>query len=195
MISLQDAETLIKLARDTISNAFEGKQITVPDELMQKFSEQQGVFVTLRMNGNLRGCIGFAEPVFPLYDGVVRAAKAAAFEDPRFPRLQKQEYNDIEVELSVLTIPEIIRVEKPEDYFGRIEIGKDGLIIRSSHGSGLLLPQVFTQYNCQALQALQMTCHKAGLEDDAWMDLNNQIYKFQAQIFKEVDGKVVEEKN
>ena len=193
MIALKDAEKLIKLARDAISSVFEAKQVEAEKYLMEKFSKPQGVFVTLTIDKQLRGCIGFAEPVFPLYDAIVRVARSAAFEDPRFPRLQKQEFKNIEVEISVLTVPELIKGEKPEDYLKKIKIGKDGLIIRSSFGSGLLLPQVFTRYDCNPKQALEMTCHKAGLSDDAWKDLHNKIYKFQAQIFKEEDGKVVEE--
>ncbi len=193
MISLQDAEKIIKLARDAISSVFEAKQVEVSKELMEKFSKPQGVFVTITIDKQLRGCIGFVEPVFPLYDAIVKAAKSAAFEDPRFPRLQKQEFKNIEVEISVLTVPQLIKVVKPDDYIKRINIGKDGLIIRSSFGSGLLLPQVFNRYDCNPKQALQMTCHKAGLDEDAWRDLKNKIYKFQAQIFKEENGKVVEE--
>lgn len=194
MIALKDAKALIKLARDAISSVFESKQVEAENKLMDRFSKPQGIFVTITIDKQLRGCIGFVEPVFPLFEAVIRAARAAAFEDPRFPRLQKEEFKNIEVEISVLTEPELIEVDKPDGYLKKINIGKDGLIIRSRFGSGLLLPQVFTRYKCSVKQALEMTCHKAGLDEDAWKDLNSKVFKFQAQIFKEEDGRVVEEK-
>ncbi len=181
----EDGRALIRLVRESIKAVFSGKDVEVSDEIKGKYSEKLGVFVTLTIDGELRGCIGFPEPVFELYKSVVDAAKSAAFSDPRFGPLSEEEYGKIEVEISVLTKPELINVEKPEDYLRKIRIGEDGLIIRGLYGSGLLLPQVFTEYKCDAEQAFNMVCEKAGLDRDAWKDLNNKIYKFQAQIFKE----------
>ncbi|MBW2970758.1 AMMECR1 family protein, partial [Candidatus Woesearchaeota archaeon] len=76
-------------------------------------------------------------------------------------------------------------VEKAEDYLNKITIGKHGLIIRGAEGSGLLLPQVFTEYNCTVVSALEMTCKKAGLERDAWQDLSNRIFRFEAHVYSE----------
>ncbi|MFH1398741.1 MAG: AmmeMemoRadiSam system protein A [Candidatus Woesearchaeota archaeon] len=178
------ANDLIELARKSISAVFEHCDVSV-DEIAHKYGGLQGVFVTLTIHGELRGCIGFAEPIFPLYEGVIKASQAAAFEDPRFPRLQKEELKDVRIEISVLSKPELIRVKKPEDYLKQIKIGKDGLIIRGKMGSGLLLPQVFAKYNCTAEQALEMVCQKAWLQTDAWKDLDNKVFKFQARIIKE----------
>ena len=183
MINKEDKTSLLKLARDSISTYFSKKEID--SKKVKKFSEKQGVFVTLEKNGQLRGCIGFPEPCLPLYEAIIESARSAAFSDPRFMPVREQELNEIEVEISVLTVPELINVKKPEEYLKKINIGKDGLIIRSSFGSGLLLPQVFTDYNCNAEQALQMLCQKAGLPLDAWKNLENKIYKFQAEIFHE----------
>jgi AmmeMemoRadiSam system protein A len=185
MISPADGDKLIELARQSIAAQFSKEQVNIPDSLKKKYSENLGGFVTLTIAGELRGCIGFVEPIFPLYETITRAAKAAAFEDPRFPHLSKEELKQIKIEISVLTLPELIEVDKSEDYIKLINIGKDGLIIRARFGSGLLLPQVFTEYNCTPLNALQMTCQKAGLQMDAWKDHNNRIYKFQAEIFSE----------
>jgi hypothetical protein len=103
--------------------------------------------------------------------------------------------HDICVEVSVLTVPELIKADNPEEYLLKIKIGKHGLIIRKNIFSGLLLPQVFTDYNSTPLQALEMKCQKAGLSKDDWKS-DAQIYRFSAQIFKEEkpDGNVVEEK-
>ncbi len=185
MISKTDGKKLIELARQSIESAFSDREPKIPAELLKKFGTAQGAFVTLTIAGELRGCIGFVEPIFPLHDTIVKAAQAAAFEDPRFPPLQKEEFKDVQIEISVLTLPELIQVSHPEEYPRKIEIGKDGLIIRGRYGSGLLLPQVFTEYNCTPLLALEMTCQKAGLSSDAWKDSSNRLYKFHAEIFSE----------
>jgi len=179
----QDGLKLLKLARDTVSLYFEGKD-AADDSLQKKFNKNQGCFVTIKKKDELRGCIGFPEPIMPLYKAVKQAAVAAAFSDPRFPELERDELNEVKFELSILTVPELIKVSSAEEYLKKIKIGKDGLIIRN-HRSGLLLPQVFTEYNCNAESALEMTCQKAGLSTNSWKNLNYRIYKFQAKIFSE----------
>ena len=183
MIRPSDGKLLIKLARESISSYFLQKEPNI--STLNKFSDRQGVFVTLYKNEQLRGCIGFPEPVFYLFEAIIKSARSAAFEDSRFPPLQKEELKHIKIEISVLTVPALIKVKKPEDYLNEIKIGKDGLIIRSSLGSGLLLPQVATEYKWGVKEFLGHLCEKAWLKQDAWKDTNNQIYKFQAQIFKE----------
>ncbi|MBN2368335.1 TIGR00296 family protein [Candidatus Woesearchaeota archaeon] len=192
MISLDDGKILIKLARHSIDTYFSGSHIHMPEA--DKFKEELGVFVTLNEIDKLRGCIGFPEPVYPLKRAVIEAARAAAFKDPRFPPVTEDEMEDITIEISVLTKPKLIEVEQPEDYLGKIEIGKHGLIIRTGWRSGLLLPQVFTDYDCTPKKALEMTCQKAGLDDDYWKSEDAKIYSFSAQIFEEEEpeGKVVE---
>lgn len=181
----QDGKELIKLARQSINSYFSGSDLEISENIKKKFSTKQGVFVTLNLNNELKGCIGFPEPVMPLYNAIIEAAKPAAFSDPRFMPLSKDEFKDVKVELSVLTVPELINVKESKEYLDKIKVGEDGLIIRSEFGSGLLLPQVFTEYNCDVAKALEMTCQKANLSSDAWKELDNKIYKFQAQIFKE----------
>jgi len=185
VLSHKDGKELIKIARDSINAYFSDIELKVPDTIKKKFDEKQGVFVTLNIDGELRGCIGFPEPVLPLYEAVIESARSAAFSDPRFMPLSKEEFDKVHIELSVLTVPELIKVKKSEDYLNKIKIGSDGLIIRGEYGSGLLLPQVFTEYKCNPKKALEMTCQKAGLSSDAWKDLKNKIFKFQAHIFEE----------
>ena len=192
VFTLKEGKELISLARDSISKHLESKAIVVNDKTKKRYSEKQGVFVTLHKNGELRGCIGFPEPVLPLFEAVIQAAKSAAFGDPRFPSLSKEEYKDISVEISVLSIPKLIEVDKPEDYPKKIKIGKDGLIIRSAFGSGLLLPQVAPEWHWNEEEFLDNTCNKAGLSPEFWKQGNCKIFKFQAQIFKEKNGKVME---
>jgi len=181
-----DKKALLKLARDSISTHFDDKEPDVDESIKEKYKEKQGVFVTLHKKGELRGCIGYPEPFMPLYEAIIDAARSAAFKDPRFPALEKDELDKVDLEISVLTVPELIEVDKAEDYFEKIKIGEDGLILRSDRGSGLLLPQVFTEYKCDVEKALQFTCQKAGLNNDAWKDVDNvKFYKFQAIVFSE----------
>ncbi len=195
MFSLAQGKKLIKLARDSIESDLFHKEFKVSDSIAKEFSDRLGCFVTLTIDGELGGCIGFPEPVYQLFHAIEQGAKSAAFSDPRFLPLNKKEYSKVNVEISVLTKPELIKVKKATDYFEHIKIGRDGLIIRSSMGaSGLLLPQVFTEYNCNPEQALRMVCQKSGLNLEAWKDLSNKIYRFSAQIFKETPSGVVEEK-
>jgi uncharacterized protein (TIGR00296 family) len=188
MFTLEQGKKLVELARHAIETHFERKTLSL--ESYKEFSEKQGVFVTLKKHGELKGCIGFTEPIMVLYQAVVRAARAAAFEDTRFKPLKKEEFNEIEIEISVLTKPELIRVSRPEEYFKKIVVGRDGLIIKAGVYSGLLLPQVPLEYNWDVEKYLRQLCMKAGVPMDAWK--NYPIHKFQAQIFAEEDGKVVQ---
>ncbi|MFH1066090.1 MAG: TIGR00296 family protein [Nanoarchaeota archaeon] len=188
MLSSKQGTELVKAAR----NSIEDKKTE-----LKGYEEKQGVFVTLHSypSMQLRGCIGFPEPIMPLSKAIIESAKAAAFEDPRFPPIDIKKDVFI-VEVSVLTVPEEIKVKNPTDYPKKIKIGEDGLIIRSEYASGLLLPQVFPEWNANEEQALEMTCEKAGLPKEFWKTGKCKFFKFQAQIFKEQTpkGNVIEEK-
>lgn len=190
MLSLEDGKRLIGLARDAISSVFKRIELKVDEKFKEEYNEKKGVFVTLKEDGELRGCIGFPEPVHEMWKAVVEAARAAAFGDPRFPPLKKEE--EIQIELSVLTKPERVKVKNPEEYLKKIRIGKDGLIIRAGVFSGLLLPIVAVEYDWNAEQFLRHVCMKAGLTMDAWRTPSHQIYKFQTQVFAEENGRIVE---
>ena len=193
-ITVGQAEKLIKVARDSISSFFDGKEYKVPAEVKQEFSIERGVFVSLYVDNDLIGCIGFPEPVMELAEGVATAAKNAAFEDPRFPPLKKDQMRGLRVELSVLTEPEIIEVSEPSEYPKNVEVGVDGLMIKDEFGTGLLLPQVAVEWKWDATEFLNNACKKAGLEPDCWNNMKKNIYKFQAQLFTEEKGKVIEKK-
>ena len=190
MITAEDRKKLLKLARKSIETYLSNKELKVDGEIKQKYSKEQGAFVTLKTKeGNLRGCIGYPTPILPLYEAIIKAARAAAFEDPRFEPLQREELKNIVVEISVLTVPKLIKVKHPTEYLEKIKIGKDGLIIESPFGSGLLLPQVFVEYHTTPKQALEMLCEKAGLPGNEWQNPLNKIYKFQAEVFSEKGNK------
>ena len=178
-----DGKLLLELARKTLESHFSGSELD--SSRWNKFNKEQGVFVTLHKHGQLRGCIGFPQPIYELKKAVMEAAKAAALDDPRFPALSSDELSDVEIEVTVLTVPEKIEVKNPSEYPEHVKVGEDGLIIKSASGSGLLLPQVFTEYKCDGVKALEMTCQKAGLDADAWKSRDVEVYKFQGNIFKE----------
>lgn len=161
---------LLEIARNAILDK---------DYINDDFKEKKGIFVTIYVDGELRGCIGFVEPIFSLSEGVIKAARLAAFGDRRFIPLSKND--DFKIEISILTKPELIKVKKYEDYFDKIKIGYDGLIIEN----GLLLPKVFVEYDCDVKKALEMVCEKAGLDKDSWKDLKYKLYKFQAEVVSE----------
>lgn len=172
-----DGKRLIRLARESIEAEFNHKQ---PEKLEEKqFRQLRGVFVTLTKNSELRGCIGFPEAIMPINKAVVEAAKAAAFSDSRFLPVQENELADIKIEISILT--EMQEMKDKKD----IKIGTDGLVIKFLGYSGLLLPQVATEWKMSKLQFLEAIAKKAGLPKDAWMEKNAKLFKFQAQIFTE----------
>ncbi len=183
-----DKKTLLKLARDSIKTYFKGKK---PDMKEAKhLTEKRGVFVTLHdKDGDLRGCIGFPMPVYVLNTAVVEAARSAAFRDPRFPPLEEKELESTMIEISVMTVPALVKVSRPAEYMDKIKIGEDGLIIDGTYGSGLLLPQVATENGFNAEQFLNCLCQKAGMGFSCWKDLNNKVSKFQAIVFNEKEMK------
>ncbi len=180
----KNQKLLLRLAREAIECSFKDED---PDTTeYSHLTQLRGCFVTLHKNKELRGCIGFVKPIMPLYEQIIAAAKAAAFEDSRFPPLEKNELKDIEIEISILTIPRLIKVATSEEYIKQIEIGKDGLIIKGE-STGLLLPQVATEWKFNQEQFLECLCEKASLDKDAWKLPETKIYKFHADVFSERD--------
>lgn len=150
------------------------------------FEEKRGVFVTLKTypGGELRGCIGFPEPVYPLGEAIIQAAQYACH-DPRFNDLKKEETDAVTVEVSVLTVPQLMTVEA-ENRPQAVEIGKDGLIVERGRYRGLLLPQVAVEWEWNSEEFLTHACFKAGLKSNMWKSNETRVFKFQAEIFSEV---------
>lgn len=193
-MNAKQGEFLVRSARKIISEKLEGRAVKI--EFPDWCSGKSGVFVTLTIDGDLRGCIGFCEAVLPLKDALSQAAVAAAFEDPRFPPLTKVEFERVTVEVSVLTEPEEIHVNEPAEYPGRVKIGEDGLIVRHGHYNGLLLPQVPVELGWEPEEFLAHTCVKAGLHPETWKEGTAKFYAFHAEIFSEEapGGKIVKKK-
>lgn len=186
----RDGVVLTAAARNVIESFLKTGGTAVPSvlKLDPRFSQKLGCFVTLRQNAPdkpLRGCIGFPEPTYELSRGLTFAAIEAATRDPRFPPVGLEELADLTLEVSVLTKPEQIKVKKPQEYLERIEIGKDGLILKWTYGSGLLLPQVASEYNWTPEEFLCNLSLKAGAPPDQWLVPGTMILKFNALVFEE----------
>ncbi|SRR5579872_67079 len=185
-ISDYDGKTLVKIARTAVTEYLKtGKKIMPSDEIRTKFSFNSGIFVTLNKDRDLRGCIGFPTPDRKLYQSLVNAAIASATEDPRFPPVEYDELNKISFEVTVLTPPEVIKIQDPTEYLSAIKIGRDGLIVRWEFGAGLLLPQVPVEYGWDVEEFLSHTCQKAGAPQDCWKQKSTIISKFEGIVFKE----------
>jgi len=148
-----------------------------------------GVFVTLnKLEGSghtLRGCIGYPYPIKDLLTAVKESAVNAAFEDPRFPPVSRDEVDSILIEVSVLTPPETIKVDHPIDMPGEVVVGRDGLIISRGYRRGLLLPQVAVEWGWDSEEFLAQCCFKAGLPPDSWLLDGTEVQRFQAIIYSE----------
>jgi AmmeMemoRadiSam system protein A len=177
----EEKKYLLNLSRKIISSNSEGRSFQEEDYFSASLKLKTGLFVTLRKSHQLRGCIGYVEGIKPLQKAVAEMSVAAAFEDPRFPSVNKDEVENIEIEISVLSPLETISDTT------QIEIGKHGLIIEQGLMRGLLLPQVAIEYDWDVLTFLEQTCQKAGLSADAWKDESTKIQIFSAEIFSEAD--------
>ena len=130
------------------------------------------------------GLVAAAEMINTAIEATIDVAIAAAVNDPRFPQVTLDELKELDLEVTVLTKPEMIIVAHPDQYFEEIEIGRDGLIVQKGYSRGLLLPQVATENKFDVELFLEHTCMKAGISADSWMDESCDVYKFQGQIFE-----------
>jgi len=180
-LSPSQRSQLLRIARQSIEAALDGKSVPLDvSTLDPELQRPSGAFVTLNgRDGDLRGCIGSILPVEPLYRAVAGNAVNAAFRDPRFLPLRKEELPGLTIEISVMS-----PIEEVHDV-GEIEVGRDGLIIRRGNRAGLLLPQVATEYGWDRDTFLSQTCVKAGLPPSAWRSGDCRIEKFSAEVFGE----------
>ena len=176
---------LLNLARKTIADKLgvdaDIKLSSFKEDIFKEdiFNEKCGSFVTLHINGNLRGCIGYIEGIKTIPETVKDMALASAFKDPRFSSLKREEYKKIDIEISILS-----PIEKVND-INDIVVGRDGIIITKGFNRGLLLPQVATEQGWDRDTFLTHTCYKAGLPGDSWKKSDVIIEKFSAQVFSE----------
>jgi uncharacterized protein len=177
MLTNEERRSLLRLARETLAHFLGGAPPPAAAPLDEP-SRHSGAFVTLHVDGELRGCIGYPGSRDPLDQVVARCAIAAATEDPRFSSLDAGELRHTTIEISVLT-PIVAVTDVAE-----IEVGRDGLVMEQGYRRGLLLPQVATEYHWDRETFLSHTCLKAGLPAGAWKT-GAKIFRFQAEVFSE----------
>lgn len=177
-------EELLDIARQSLENLLLGESelaYSVRDRALEK---PAAAFVTITRHGNLRGCVGYTDPLFPLHQTVSRCIRSAAIEDSRFQPVRPEELPHLRIAISVLSA--LRKVENLED----ILVGRDGLQVVAWGRRGLLLPQVATEQGWDREQFLEGVCRKAGLPQDAWRAAGVEIFKFEAEVFFEAEEAV-----
>ena len=182
----EEGKYLLSVARKTIDQALSGKEgPEIGDsDLPALFDEQRGTFVTLTIGGNLRGCIGHIIPQEALIEGIRINAINAAFKDPRFRPLNKNEWKRVKIEISILTEPKSLSYSDADDLLKKLRSGIDGVIIKKGYHQSTFLPQVWEQLPRKE-EFLNHLCLKAGLDEDEWKKGRIEVSTYQAQAFEE----------
>jgi AmmeMemoRadiSam system protein A len=178
-LTREERRQLLSLARDTLSARFDGRPSPEPELTIGALTEIRGAFVTVTIDGALRGCIGHVIGHEPLWRCVRENSIAAAFHDPRFPPLTADELIRVLIEVSALS-----RLEVAGDP-SAIEIGRHGLLIERGSSRGLLLPQVAEKNQWDRTTFLEQTCRKAGLEPGCWHRKGAVLKTFTVEHFSE----------
>lgn len=194
-LSLEDRRALLELARSAIGaklsgTPFDDMATTRLVKMSVMLSEPRGCFVTIHKRHRLRGCIGNIRPVFALATAVVRNARSAAFEDPRFPPLTVQEFSTIDLEISVLSIPQEIKFNDADDLKKKIQAGIHGVVISKGSNTATYLPQVWEQLPDKEAFLSQL-CIKAGLLPGQWQHPETTIEVYTAEFFGETQFSIV----
>jgi AmmeMemoRadiSam system protein A len=177
-LTADEQRELLELARRSIEEFLRGGEQPRPKIAEKRLLEKRGAFVTIKVNDQLRGCIGYPLPHKPLHETVSEMAVAAASQDYRFSPLRAEELPDTRIEISVLTLP------RPVKNAEEVEVGRHGIIISKGQCRGLLLPQVPGEYNWDRETYLCHGCLKAGLDEQEWRR-GAKIEVFEAQVFSE----------
>lgn len=177
----EDRKFLLRYARQVLDNKLNGNEITLDIPSRPLFRENRGGFVTLKKDGQLRGCIGYIMPLKPLIQTIADNAESAALRDPRFPPVTGSELSGLSIEISVLS--PVREISDPKE----VEVGKHGLIMSRGNRSGVLLPQVPMEWGWNREEFLSHTCRKAGLPTDCWKMPDTRIQAFTADVFSEED--------
>jgi len=175
-----EARELLRIAREAIGAVFGYVAPPAPRCSTRALLARNGAFVTIRHLGELRGCVGNISPDGPLHLTVATMARAAAFDDPRFPPLAPHEWATVDIEISRLSSPRRARAEE-------VIPGRHGLYVVRGPARGLLLPQVAAEHRWDREEFLRETCRKAGLPSDAWQDPETELLVFEAQVLRERD--------
>lgn len=181
---------LVKLARLAAKQwILEGTRLKAIEPKPAQVETVTGAFVTVKTKtgdeSSLRGCIGYPIGFKPLVEEVIDLAKSSTMEDPRFPPVKKDEFPELVFEVTIMTPPQLIEYENPQDLLAQISVPGDGLIVEYKGYKGLLLPQVPVEQNWNKEEFLSFTCRKAHLPTDIWKKEKITVQKFQGVIFSE----------
>jgi len=176
---------LLSVARKAIADELEisfGEPVE-PDGHDAELTEKTGVFVTLEINGRLRGCIGNILPVYPLFEAVRKNAVNAAFEDPRFMPLEPEEFDDVEIEISVLSVPKKLSYKNSGDLLKKLRPGIDGVILKKGYYEATYLPQVWGDLHDKE-EFLSSLCVKAGMDSGEWKKGGVTVSIYEVEAFR-----------
>jgi AmmeMemoRadiSam system protein A len=186
-LSTQDRKALLELARSAIETKLvKGAKVKRPEAPSPALTQEGGCFVTLHKNGQLRGCIGSLEPVASVVECVEKHAQSAAFHDPRFPRLSRNELSKIDVEVSILSVPQRLSFKDGEDLKRQLEPRVHGVILSQGYHRSTFLPQVWKQLPDKE-EFLEHLCLKGGMPPTAWQDPKTEVEVYEAEVFGEED--------
>ena len=182
--SAAERDLMLKLARQSVTAAVSKQPLPnpVPDEIPEKLRQHRACFVTLNKQGQLRGCIGAIFPEEPLYQAVIRKARSAALEDTRFEPVTPEELPQIEVEISVLTLPRELDFRSPEDLLAKLRPRVDGVVLNVAGYQATFLPQVWEQIPDKE-QFMSSLARKAGLRPGDWRHPQAAVLVYQAEVF------------
>ncbi|MCK4334074.1 AmmeMemoRadiSam system protein A [candidate division WOR-3 bacterium] len=178
-LTTEERAELLRIARKAIKERLEGRAWNPEKSSTERLARVQGAFVTLHEEGQLHGCIGYIVGIKPLYLTIAEMARAAAFSDPRFMPLGPQEFDKIDIEITVLS--PLQKIDNPEI----VEVGRHGLVVRRGQYQGVLLPQVPVEEGWDRETFLSHTCMKAGLHKDCWKEEETELFCFSGEVFGE----------
>jgi AmmeMemoRadiSam system protein A len=177
-LNKEKTQFLLAIARDAIASQLDNRPLRLIENIYPEFEQVQGVFVTLTLEGHLRGCIGNIIGQYPLYIGVQNMALEAAFNDPRFKSLSRSEFDFVHIEISILS--PLTPIHAPQ-----IDVGTHGLLLRYHGKSGVLLPQVPVEQGWNKNEYLEGLAQKAGVPPEALNDKDTELFGFTATIIQE----------
>jgi len=182
----EQGKYLLGVARRTVERSLFDKKEPIEEDgnLPALFLEQRGTFVTLTIHGGLRGCIGHIIPHESLIEGIRINAINAAFRDPRFRPVSREEWKKVKIEISILTDPKPLSYSDGEALLRKLRPDVDGLIIKKGFHQATFLPQVWEQLSRKE-EFLSHLCLKAGLDGDAWRKGDLEVSTYQVQAFEE----------
>lgn len=180
MVTKKEGEFLLLCARNSIMR-YPARFSLDSKSVSPALKEKKGVFVSIRLNDELRGCIGILLPVKPLCDAVIESAANAAYGDARFPEVAKEELGEISIEISVLTDPVMLGYFNEAHLLKKLDF-EEGVIVKKGFSMATFLPQVWEQIPDKE-EFLKSLCLKAGLEEDAWRESSSEVYAYRVEKF------------